>query len=647
MNASVYDARGVSSERDFDRPASGDDGGDDRAPASEALPLTTLTRAASPDSTRSLDRERDDVEVSMTRSALVSGGEPVETRLFEAGELVDHFEVVELLGEGGMGAVYLAVDTKLGRRVALKVVQRSHLGSAKAVESFLYEARTTARFNHPHIVTVYAVGEHRGSPYVALEYLEGQTLQEILREGRLTLEPALRIGLAVAEALLEAHAHDVLHRDLKPANIVIPRDGRVRVLDFGLAKRIEGEAPPSTRLVGFGPREYTWAGAGTPAYMAPEQWRAEETTVATDVWAMGVLLFELFAGRRPFDEPSLVDQEQVVCGDDEAPRLERFASVPPELSELVARCTSKAVEERPSVSTIVEALRRMLGEPERLHFDGTRSTLRPPGAPVVSISGDANPTAPTLLLDSDGSPQAEVGTAETMLDPGSEPGLARDSLDVSRNATRRAETKTSPSTPPESSRKRAAPSTARTGLVAAVALLAGGAAVWLLMPRAPEVEVSAPAPATAVVGDPPPVIPPPAPSLEIAVDEEATAGSQPIPTGSAVVEASPAAVAPARPAKAPAPVLPSFDDVAAQDALQRRVKSAQLTCRFREGPRVFAVDVTFGTKGGVSKVRPHGRLSELGSSGRCVVAVMYSASVPPFSGSPQTRSVGVALKPRQ
>ena len=287
----MYDVRGVSSERDLDRPTEGQDGGADGAPPSEALPLTTLTRAASPDSTKSLERVRVDAEVSMTRSALVSGDQEVETtRLFEAGELVDHFEVVELLGEGGMGAVYLAVDTKLGRRVALKVVQRSHLGSAKAVESFLYEARTTARFNHPHIVTVYAVGEHRGSPYVALEYLEGQTLQEILREGRLTLEPALRIGLAVAEALVEAHAHDVLHRDLKPANIVIPRDGRVRVLDFGLAKRLDGEAPPSTRFLGFGPREYTWAGAGTPAYMAPEQWRAEETTVATDVWAMGVLL---------------------------------------------------------------------------------------------------------------------------------------------------------------------------------------------------------------------------------------------------------------------------------------------------------------------------------------------------------------------
>ena len=506
----MYDVRGVSSERDLDRPTEGQDGGADGAPPSEALPLTTLTRAASPDSTKSLERVRVDAEVSMTRSALVSGDQEVETtRLFEAGELVDHFEVVELLGEGGMGAVYLAVDTKLGRRVALKVVQRSHLGSAKAVESFLYEARTTARFNHPHIVTVYAVGEHRGSPYVALEYLEGQTLQEILREGRLTLEPALRIGLAVAEALVEAHAHDVLHRDLKPANIVIPRDGRVRVLDFGLAKRLDGEAPPSTRFLGFGPREYTWAGAGTPAYMAPEQWRAEETTVATDVWAMGVLLFELCAGRRPFDEPSLVDQEHVVCGDDEAPRLERFASVPPELSELVAGCLRKAIEDRPSVATIVAELRTMLGEPARLHFDGTRSTLRPPGAPVVSISSDANPTAPTLLLDSDGSPQAEVGTAETMLDPGSEPGLARDPRgrpDASPPTVNAVATRTRPSRPPDS--RPSSPSSAvRTGLVAAAALLVGGAAVWLMMPRGPEAEPPAPAPATAVVAAPVPVTP--------------------------------------------------------------------------------------------------------------------------------------------
>ena len=146
--------------------------------------------------------------------------------LLDAGTQIKHFQVGRLLGRGGMGEVYLARDTQLGRKVALKVIKPEHVRDENALERFLQEARLTARFNHPHIVTIYAVGQHEGLPYVALEYLEGQDLSQRLKDDGLSLQESLRICLAVADAVEEAHRHGILHRDLKPANILIPRDGQ-------------------------------------------------------------------------------------------------------------------------------------------------------------------------------------------------------------------------------------------------------------------------------------------------------------------------------------------------------------------------------------------------------------------------------------
>src|SRR5262245_18374976 len=157
------------------------------------------------------------------------------------GTLVDQFRIMRLLARGGMGELYLARDVRLGRKVALKCVQPSLLGSEEAVTRFLAEARTTAKFSHPNIVTVYTVGERDGKPYLALEYLQGENLRDrvVSENHRLSLNEALRLSMAVAEALAEAHQHGVLHRDLKPENVVIPKDGRVRVVDFGLASRVD------------------------------------------------------------------------------------------------------------------------------------------------------------------------------------------------------------------------------------------------------------------------------------------------------------------------------------------------------------------------------------------------------------------------
>jgi WD40 repeat protein/serine/threonine protein kinase len=268
---------------------------------------------------------------------------------------------MRMLGQGGMGEVYLARDTKLGRKVALKLIRPTMLEAERAKELFMFEARATAKFNHQHIVTVFAVGEHEGRPYLALELLDGQTLRERMHERHAPvvkqshgLHETARIGAAIADALTEAHAAGILHRDLKPSNVVIPSDGRLRVVDFGLATAIRTDNEP----VGGSDDRST---AGTPAYMAPEQWRGQDCTAATDVWALGVILFELCAGRRPYQEhQQAYDLAQAVCGSEATPSVDEFAAIPPRMSELIARCLDKSQSERPSATEVRAALDDML-----------------------------------------------------------------------------------------------------------------------------------------------------------------------------------------------------------------------------------------------------------------------------------------------
>ncbi|HEY3354120.1 MAG TPA: protein kinase [Polyangia bacterium] len=303
--------------------------------------------------------------------------QPAHATLLEPGTMVDNFKVMRLLGRGGMGEVYVARDVNLGRKVALKVVSPTSLGDQGARERFLFEARATARFNHPHIVTVYAVGEHAGHPYVALEYLEGRTLRDRLADERPSLREALRLGLAIAEALREAHQNRILHRDLKPENVIIPRDGRLRVLDFGLAKSLEsdgvallataptgGDAKPVTATQETGRVslfESRGQGIrGTPAYMAPEQWKEQPATEATDVWALGVMLYEMIAGARPYgDAPALLTCAKV-CDGEPVPPLRVAVTAPGDVASLVDRCLEKDPRRRPSAVEAAATLEQMV-----------------------------------------------------------------------------------------------------------------------------------------------------------------------------------------------------------------------------------------------------------------------------------------------
>ena len=306
----------------------------------------------------------DESVLTLTREKASDGA---EREPLAPGTMLDHFEIARPLGFGGMGEVYLAHDTELGRRVAIKVVRPDLLGSDEAIERFLFEVRTTASFNHQHIVTVYAAGKHEGRPYVALEFLEGTNLRERISERRLGVAETLRVTQAVASALVEAHGGGVLHRDLKPENVVIGHDGRIRVVDFGLAKRIGSDdetlIEPGEELScpEISASFASAAGAkGTPEYMAPEQWLDLECTEATDVWALGVMLFELICGRLPYDKSSLVHQAAAVCGRKPAPAVDESPDIPNPIRELVAGCLEKDPALRPRAKEVVDTVGRLL-----------------------------------------------------------------------------------------------------------------------------------------------------------------------------------------------------------------------------------------------------------------------------------------------
>lgn len=275
------------------------------------------------------------------------------------GTVVDHFKVSRLIGHGAMGQVYLGRDEQLGRRVALKVIHPRHLRAERGRARFLKEARTTAQFSHPHIVTIYAVGEHQGQPYLAMEYLEGQNLRQRMSEGPSGIDD-LRVGLAVAEALAEAHRHGVIHRDLKPENVVIPHDGRPRVLDFGLATAI-GDALESDDEVE--PSEADRPNrSGTPAYLAPEQWRRGESAPPSDIWALGVILHELVTGKRPFVEQEGALESLALRVSDAEPLLvsDELKALPPSQRTLILACLDKDPEGRPTAEEVAAGLRQLL-----------------------------------------------------------------------------------------------------------------------------------------------------------------------------------------------------------------------------------------------------------------------------------------------
>jgi len=264
---------------------------------------------------------------------------------FEPWGRVGPYEVQALIGAGGMGRVYRARDTRLDREVAIKVLPSRAAADADRLRRFEQEARAAGALTHPNLVTVFDVGVERGRPYLVTELLEGETLRERLGRGRASVARGCDVAAALARGLAAAHAKGIVHRDLKPENVVITRDGRVKIVDFGVAKLRAPDAATGGANDAVGVRTASGVIVGTAGYMAPEQIRGEDVDGRADVFALGAVLFELLTGNRAFDRPSRTETLEATLGDD--PLSARAAhEIPPGVLRIVQRCLEKDPEAR-------------------------------------------------------------------------------------------------------------------------------------------------------------------------------------------------------------------------------------------------------------------------------------------------------------
>ncbi len=282
----------------------------------------------------------------------------------EPGTVVKHYEFIRQLGAGGMGTVFLARDTRLGRLVAVKLLLNY---TGPAAYRFLAEARTTAQCRHENIVVIYDVDEYNGYPYMVLEYIEGRTLRAAMADpGRDVVTFAIESMISVTRALVRAHEMNIVHRDLKPENILLSKDGQIKVLDFGIAKQVSEVVPepthPGVSSVETNRPEQTQAGAlvGTLGYMSPEQIRGESIDARTDIWAVGVMLYEMVAGERPIRGDSFTQVMAAMRATDAFPSVREKRPELGPLADIVDRCLQLRKDDRfESAKELLVALERV------------------------------------------------------------------------------------------------------------------------------------------------------------------------------------------------------------------------------------------------------------------------------------------------
>ena len=263
------------------------------------------------------------------------------------GARFNHYEIIAPLGAGGMGEVWRARDTRLNREVAVKVLPASFAQDTDRLLRFEQEALATSALNHPNILTVYDIGDQEGAPYIVAELLEGEELSELIKQGAIITRKAIDYARQVAEGLTAAHAKGVIHRDLKPENLFVTTDGRVKILDFGLAKLrpqqiggIDKDAPTQKRITDPG------VIMGTVGYMSPEQVRGQETDHRSDIFAFGVILYEMLTGQRAFRGDSAIEVMNAILKEEPPDFGETKERISPQLEMIVRRCLEKQSERR-------------------------------------------------------------------------------------------------------------------------------------------------------------------------------------------------------------------------------------------------------------------------------------------------------------
>src|SRR6266496_2121591 len=259
------------------------------------------------------------------------------------GKQISHYQVLSRIGRGGMGEVFLAHDTSLGRKVALKLLRRDFTRNEERLRRFQQEARAASALNHPNILTIYEIGHDGSLQFMATEYVEGETLRQHLSRARMTVGQTLDVAVQVASALAAAHQAGIIHRDIKPENIMVRTDGNVKVLDFGLAKLAETKTVDTAALTL--PKVETEPGVvmGTVSYMSPEQARGLTVDTRTDIWSLGVMIYEMAAGRQPFEGETASDVMSLILQREPLPLAHSSPEVPPEMERSAPPISARAM----------------------------------------------------------------------------------------------------------------------------------------------------------------------------------------------------------------------------------------------------------------------------------------------------------------
>ena len=289
---------------------------------------------------------------------------------------ISHYEVIEQIGSGGMGKVYLARDTRLKRQVALKVLPDAFVRDPDRMRRFEQEAEAASALNHPNILTVHEIGEASGVHFIATEFIDGDSLRTRMAPGSLELSEIVDLVIQIASALTAAHRAGIVHRDIKPENVMVRRDGYVKVVDFGLAK-LSGNAGPLDRDPATRTAVMTEPGVvlGTRNYMSPEQARGKPLDARTDIWSLGVVLYEMVARRLPFTGESSADVIASIVTADPPPVSQYVRGVPEELWRIIAKALEKDRDDRYQHANEMEVdlrrLRRDLDAPGRSRYPGS------------------------------------------------------------------------------------------------------------------------------------------------------------------------------------------------------------------------------------------------------------------------------------